>query len=75
MTVFETVKDIIEKELSPKVEITMESKLKDDLGADSIDAVQIVMDLEDTYGISIDEDSAEAMLTVGDVVNYIEANK
>ena len=76
MDVFETVKKAIIDELGidPK-RVTLESKLKDDLGADSIDAVQIIMDLEDAFGIEIDEDNAGAMETVRDVVNYIESKK
>lgn len=76
MDVFETVKKAIVDELSvdPK-KVTLESKLKEDLGADSIDAVQIIMDLEDAFGIEIDEDNAGAMETVGDVVKYIESMK
>lgn len=76
MDVFETVKKAIVDELSidPK-KVTLDSKLKEDLGADSIDAVQIIMDLEDAFGIEIDEDNAGAMETVGDVVKYIESMK
>ena len=50
----------------------MEAKLKDDLGADSIDAVQIIMDLEDTFGVTIEEDNAEAIQTVGNLVEYVQ---
>ena len=53
----------------------LDAKLKEDLGADSIDAVQIIMDLEDAFGIEIDEDNAGSMETVGDVVKYIESKK
>ncbi|MBQ9520005.1 MAG: acyl carrier protein [Acholeplasmatales bacterium] len=76
MSVFEEVKKIILNEINcDAAKVTMEAKLKDDLGADSIDAVQIVMEIEDKYGITIDEDKAETMVTVGDVVKYIEENK
>ena len=74
--IFEKIKKIIIDELNCAPEkVTMEAKLKDDLGADSIDAVQIIMDLEDAFGIEIDEDNAGAMETVGDVVKYIESMK
>ena len=76
MDVFETVRKAIVDELSiDPNKVTLEAKLKDDLGADSIDAVQIIMDLEDAFGIEIDEDNAGAMETVGDVVKYIESMK
>lgn len=76
MDVFETVKKAIVDELSvDPSKVTLDSKLKEDLGADSIDAVQIIMDLEDAFGIEIDEDNAGAMETVGDVVKSIESMK
>ncbi len=72
MDVFEKIKDIIINELSCKEDaITLDAKLKDDLGADSIDAVQIIMDLEETFSIEIDDDNAENIQTVGDLVNYV----
>ncbi len=75
MNVFEEVKKIIVSELNCKPEqVTLDVNLKDDLGADSIDAVQIVMDIEDTFGITVDEDNAQSMLTVKNIVEYIEAN-
>ena len=75
MDVFEEVKKIIVSELNCKPEqVTLDENLKDDLGADSIDAVQIVMDIEDTFGITVDEDNAQSMLTVKNIVEYIEAN-
>ena len=70
---FEKVKKIIIDELNCAPEkVTMEAKLKDDLGADSIDAVQIIMDLEDTFGVTIEEDNAEAIQTVGNLVEYVQ---
>ena len=70
--IFEKVKKIIIDELNCAPEkVTMEAKLKDDLGADSIDAVQIIMDLEDTFGVTIEEDNAEAIQTVGNLVEYV----
>jgi acyl carrier protein len=75
MDVFEEVKKIIVSELNCKPEqVTLDVNLRDDLGADSIDAVQIVMDIEDTFGITVDEDNAQSMLTVKNIVEYIEAN-
>ena len=75
MDVFAKVKDIIVSELNcDESLVTMEAKLKDDLGADSIDAVQIVMEIEDEFKITVDDSQEESMTTVGDVVKYIENN-
>jgi len=74
MDVFEKVKEIIIDELNvDAAKVTPEATLKDDLGADSIDAVQIIMDLEDAFNIEIDTDNAEAIATVKNIVDYIEA--
>jgi len=73
MDVFESVKKIIVEELGCKPEkVTLDARLKEDLAADSIDAVQIIMDLEDTFNIQIDEDNAEAIKTVKDIVDYVQ---
>ncbi len=71
--IFEKIKGIIVDEINcdPK-KVTPEAKLKDDLGADSIDAVQIIMDLEDTFNIQIEEDNPEAIQTVGNLVEYVK---
>ncbi len=75
MDVFAKVKKIIVSELNcDEAKVTMDAKLKDDLGADSIDAVQIVMEIEDEFKITVDDSQAESMTTVGDVVKYIENN-
>ena len=73
MSVFEKVKNIIVKELKVDAEkVTLEASLKDDLGADSLDAVEIVMDIEDEFDIEIDDTKIDAVATVGDLVAYIE---
>ena len=75
MDVFEKVKNIIVSEIScDESLVTMEARLREDLGADSIDAVQIVMEVEDEFKITVDDSQAESMVTVGDVVKYIENN-
>jgi acyl carrier protein len=74
MSVFDKVKEIILEELNVTADkVTLEANLKDDLGADSIDAVQIIMDLEDAFEIEIDTDNADAIATVGNLVDYIES--
>ena len=73
MSVFDKVKEIIVKELKVDAEkVTLDARLKDDLGADSLDAVEIVMDIEDAFGIEIDDSGAENVATVGDLVKAIE---
>ena len=74
MSVFDKVKEIILQELSVDADkVTLDANLKEDLGADSIDAVQIIMDLEDAFGIEIDTENADAIATVGNLVDYIES--
>ncbi len=76
MTVFENVQTIISKNLSiPKENIKLESNLVDDLGADSLDAVEIIMDLEDCFNITISDEETENIKTVGDLVSYIEKSQ
>ncbi|MGN0317276.1 MAG: acyl carrier protein [Lachnospira sp.] len=53
--------------------ITMETTFVDDLGADSLDVFQIIMGIEDEFGIQIPDDAAETIVTVGDAVNQIKA--
>ena len=71
--IFEAVKEIIADVLSLEADsITMESNLMDDLGADSLDAVQIVMAAEDRFEITVEDEDIEKMTTVGDIVDYIQ---
>ena len=53
-------------------ELTRDKSLKEDLGADSLDAVQLISDLEEVFGIEIPDDEAEKLLTVGDIFTYLE---
>lgn len=70
---FDQVKEILIKQLKLKnVEVTLDSKIKDDLGADSLDTLQLLMTLEDKYGITIPDDELMKFVTVGDVVGYLE---
>jgi acyl carrier protein len=74
--IFEKVKEIIVKELNvDESKVTPEANLKDDLGADSIDAVEVIMSLEDEFNISISDDAAQSIKTVQDLVSYIETEQ
>lgn len=55
--------------------IALEASFKEDLGADSLDVVELVMELEDEFDMEISDEDAEKITTVGDVVKYIESNK
>ena len=71
----ERVKAIIVDKLGvEESEVTMEASFTNDLGADSLDTVELIMDFEKEFGISIPDDQAEKIATVGDAVSYIEAN-
>lgn len=74
MDIFEKVKDLIADQLDvdDKDGIAMESSITDDLGADSLDVVDLVMALEDEFNVEIPEDQVENIKTVGDIVKYIE---
>jgi len=73
MAVEEKVKSIIAEQLAVKPEeVTQGASFIDDLGADSLDTVELVMALEEEFGIEIPDEDAEKMSTVGDAVKYIE---
>ena len=73
MSVFEDVKSVIVEQLSVNAdEVKLESKFVDDLGADSLDVVELVMGIEEKFSIEIPDEEAEKISTVGDVVSYIE---
>jgi acyl carrier protein len=69
---FEKVRAVIAKQLDiPEESITMESKLIEDLKADSLDVVELIMDLEQEYGVEIPDDDLPGIRTVGDIVKFI----
>jgi len=73
MTVAEKVKKMIVDQLGvSESEVIPEAKFIDDLGADSLDIVELIMALEDEYGIEIPDEDAEKIETVGDAIRYIE---
>ena len=72
---FEKIKEIIIEQLNVEEDlITMDTHLMKDLEADSLDAVEIIMGIEDEFGIEIPDEEAEKFQTVSDLVNYDEAN-
>ena len=73
---FEEMKDLLAEGLNiDESKITEESSFKDDLGADSLDLFELVMSLEDKYDVEIPSEELEKLLTVGDVIKYIEEHK
>lgn len=74
--VFDTIKEIIIEQLQvDESEVTMETNLMKDLSADSLDAVEIIMAIEDKYGFEIPDEDAEKFQTVEDLVKYVEEAK
>jgi len=75
MAIEERVKKVIEEQLSVNPEqITREASFIDDLGADSLDTVELVMALEEEFGIEIPDDEAEKITKVGEAIDYITAH-
>ncbi|MEF3192375.1 MAG: acyl carrier protein [Campylobacterales bacterium] len=76
MAIFDDVKAVVVEQLSVNPdEVKEESKFVEDLGADSLDVVELVMALEEKFEIEIPDDQAEKIQTVGDAVRYIESAK
>jgi len=72
MAIFEEVKEIITKYIKVDADkITLESRLNEDLDADSIDVADVVMDIEEKYDFEFSDEDAENITTIGDAVNYI----
>ena len=72
---FDKIKDIIIEQLQvDESDVNMDTNLMKDLSADSLDAVEIIMGIEDEFGIEIPDEEAEKFQTVSDLVNYVEAN-
>ena len=71
--IFEAVRDSLAEqfEIDPS-EITMDTNLIDDIGADSLDVVELIMSLEDTYGITISDEEAANLVTVRKIVDFLE---
>ena len=71
--IFEKVRDALASqfELDPE-SVTMDTNLVDDLGADSLDVVELIMELEDEFGVAISDEDAAQLYTVGRIVDYLE---
>ena len=73
---FEELKAILDEQLHLNgMEITPDSRIKEDLGADSLDVLQMLMTIEEEKGIVIPDEELATFETVGDIVKYLEANK
>lgn len=73
MSTFEKVKEIVVEQLGAEAsEVQLESTFVDDLGADSLDIVELIMAFEDKFGIEIPDEKAEKIKTVKDVVDYVD---
>lgn len=73
---FDQIKAIIEEKLNVEgVEITENTRFKEDLEADSLDLFELVMGLEDEFGVEIPSEDLEKIVTVGDVIAYVESKQ
>ncbi|GAA7099411.1 acyl carrier protein [Helicobacter pylori] len=76
MALFEDIQAVIAEQLNVDVaQVTPEAEFVKDLGADSLDVVELIMALEEKFSIEIPDEQAEKIVNVGDVVKYIEDNK
>ena len=72
--VFDKVKSIIVEQLdADEADVTMDASIQDDLGADSLDVVDLVMSIEESFDIEIPDEEVDGIKTVGDIVKYIES--
>lgn len=74
--ILEKIQNILAEQLEvPADSITAETNIVEDLGADSLDVVELIMSVEDEFGISVSDEDAAELTTVGKLVEYIEANQ
>ena len=74
---FDKIKELIVEQLNidDGAFINLDTNLQEDLDADSLDAVEIIMNIEEEFDIKVDDDELENIKTIGDIVKYIENNK
>ncbi len=73
MAILDKIKEIVADQLDVSYdEVTSESSFVDDLGADSLDLTELIMAMEDEFGLEIDDEEAQQLRTVNDVIKYIE---
>ena len=71
--IFQTMRDLVSEQFAMEpAEVTMDTSFEEDLGADSVDLVELVMDLEQEYDLEIADEELESMKTVADIVTFIE---
>lgn len=71
--IFEKVRELVAKELGvDKATVTLETRLSEDLGADSLDAVELIMAIEDEFEIQVSDEDSQNMRTIKDIVDFIE---
>lgn len=76
MSIESKVKEVIAKQLNlDEAKVKTESSLLDDLGADSLDVTEIMMNFEDEFGIDVDDENLANIKTVADVIKYIESTQ
>lgn len=73
--IFDKIKEIIVDQLGVEEDaVTLDANIQDDLNADSLDIVDLIQNIEDAYDLSIPDEAAESIKTVGDIVSYVEKN-
>jgi len=75
-TIYDRLKGLVTEQLGvDEEEVTPEASFVDDLNADSLDLVELIMSLEEEFGLEISDEDAEKIVTVGDAANYIEEHQ
>jgi acyl carrier protein len=76
MATFDKIKEMIVDQLDVEAdEVTLDANIQEDLGADSLDVVDLVMAIEDEFEVKIEDDVVEGMKTVGDIVKFLDGEK
>ena len=73
--IIQNIRNVVDQLGVEEDEVTMEASMQDDLGADSLDLVDLVMSVEEEFGVKVADEDLENIKTVGDIVDYIEENK